>query len=210
MTGEVRDAYDRWAATYDTMPNRTRDLDAEMLREEFEGQSLGDILELGCGTGKNTAWLVNHGRVVGLDFSTAMLERCRIAAPDAELKVADLTRTWPVGDQTIDTLVISLVLEHIEDLEPVAAEASRVLRTGGMVRVSELHPLRQAEGKRARFEDGGVLVEPPAFVHRREEYLRVFEEAGFVLESSSDARSMDDDASALPRLLVMLFSHRDS
>ncbi len=51
MTRQVRDAYDRWAATYDQMENPTRDLDAELLRADLSTWTLGDILEVGCGTG---------------------------------------------------------------------------------------------------------------------------------------------------------------
>ena len=57
MSNPVRDAYERWARTYDTMVNVTRDLDEECLRKAFYGQALGEVLELGCGTWKNTKWL---------------------------------------------------------------------------------------------------------------------------------------------------------
>lgn len=202
----IRDAYDRWARTYDTMPNVTRDLDAELLRAGLSGGTLGDILEIGCGTGKNTKWLVKRGRVLGLDISTKMLARCRDVAPTAEIRVADLRLPWPVEDRKVDTLVIGLVLEHIEDLDHIAHESARVLRNAGRVRISELHPWRQHEGKAARFEDAGVLVETPTFVHTTEEYLSAFMSAGFALDSLQEPRAATDPTERPPRLLVMEFS----
>jgi ubiquinone/menaquinone biosynthesis C-methylase UbiE len=52
-------AYEGWAATYDQMTNPPRDLDAEVLRKIMEGRVGGRVLELGCGTGKNTVWLAS-------------------------------------------------------------------------------------------------------------------------------------------------------
>ena len=188
------------------MPNPTRDLDADLLRTGLVGLDLGDVLEVGCGSGKNTRWLVKHGQVVGFDISSNMLALCHAAAPEAELFLADLRLAWPVPDRSMDTIVVDLVLEHVGDLAHVARESARVLRKGGRVRVSELHPWRQHEGKRARFEDAGVLVEPPAFVHTTEEYVSAFLGTGFALDSLCEPHSPGDAAERPPRLLVMEFS----
>ena len=188
------------------MPNATRDLDGERLRLDLSGVHLGDILEVGCGTGKNTQWLVKHGRVVGLDLSRQMLARCQAAAPEADLHITDLTAPWPVDDRTADTVVIDLVLEHIRDLDHIADESARVLRSGGRLRVSELHPWRQHEGSRARFEDAGVLVQPRTFAHTTEEYVTTFLRAGFGLDALCEPRAAADSLARPPRLLVMAFS----
>jgi SAM-dependent methyltransferase len=188
------------------MPNLTRDLDAELLRVGLSGFNLGDVLEIGCGTGKNTKWLVRYARVIGIDISTKMLAQCRAAAPAAELHIADLTFPWPVDDGTVDTIVVDLVLEHIEDLDHIACESARVLRGGGRVRISELHPWLQHDGKAARFEDAGVLVETPTFVHTTEEYVTTFLRAGFLLDALCEPRSPVEPVAGSPRLLVMEFS----
>ena len=75
---DVEPGYDAWAATYDSMENPTRDLDAVVLRAELGPISAGTVLELGCGTGKNTAWLAERfAQVTALDFSARMLEIAR-------------------------------------------------------------------------------------------------------------------------------------
>jgi hypothetical protein len=67
---EVGRAYDRWAASYDADRNATRDLDAAVVRSVPFVLDGRDVLELGCGTGKNTPWLAGRAKtVIGLDFS---------------------------------------------------------------------------------------------------------------------------------------------
>ena len=206
VTNSVRDAYDRWAPTYDTMPNATRDLDAELLRDGLSGADLGHVLEAGCGTGKNTKWLVRHARVIGLDISPKMLARCRSVASEADLRIADLSSQWPVDTGAVDTVLFDLVLEHIEDLDHIARESARVLRHRGRIRVSELHPWLQHEGKAARFEASGVVVETPTFTHTTEEYVTAFLSAGFVLNSLQEPRLPLDPLERPPRLLVVELS----
>jgi len=46
MTAEVRDAYERWASTYDTDSNPTRDLDAALVQAlDWDGL---DVVEMSC------------------------------------------------------------------------------------------------------------------------------------------------------------------
>ncbi len=208
MTDQVRDAYDGWAETYDEMPNLTRDLDAVLLRRDLSGRDLGDVLELGCGTGKNTRWLMRHAQsVIGLDLSPGMLARCRQRVDGVDARQADLTERWPLEDRSVDVVLADLVLEHVQDLEHVAREAARVLRPGGGVRLAEFHPRRQQEGKAARFDDGeGQEVRPTAFVHSTDSYVGAFYSAGFAFEALAEPRHPDDELSRPPRLLVLEFS----
>ncbi len=206
MSDQVREAYDEWAATYDEMPNRTRDLDGDRLRTDLGGRELGDVLELGCGTGKNTEWLAPRAStILGLDFSAEMLARCRRRVPFVELGTADLTTGWPVEDRSYDFVLADLVLEHVGDLDHIGSEAARVLRPSGRIRISELHPWRQHEGKGARFERGTEVVEMTTVVHTTEEYVTAFLSAGFKLVSLSEPRSATDSLDRPPRLLIVEF-----
>ena len=52
--------YDKWSSTYDDCPNRTRDLDATVLRSvglDMQGKTVG---EFGCGTGRHTEWFMEQ------------------------------------------------------------------------------------------------------------------------------------------------------
>jgi ubiquinone/menaquinone biosynthesis C-methylase UbiE len=71
----IEKAYDIWAKQYDTNNNRTRDLDIKATKETLSKYSFNSVLELGCGTGKNTKWLLTKARyVLGIDFSKEMLK----------------------------------------------------------------------------------------------------------------------------------------
>ena len=188
------------------MHNKTRDLDAEYLRADLSDHRFENVLEVGCGTGKNTKWLLQHSRVTGIDFSSEMLKRCKTVAPDAQLHQADLNEPWPIENQQVNLVLFSLVLEHIEDLDHIAWETARVLTPGGRVRISELHPLRQLEGKKARFMNGEELIEIPAFTHTIEEYKRAFTEASFQFDSMCEPRAKSDPSERPPRLIILEFA----
>ena len=152
----IRDAYNTWAATYDTDRNLTRDLDQRVTRQTLSGLRCASILEIGCGTGKNTPFLAQIGEHVHcLDFSEAMLARAQAKSPPANVTftVADLTRSWPCADQSADLVVCNLVLEHIADLPFIFGEASRCLVEQGHFFVCELHPFKQYEGSKAKFQE---------------------------------------------------------
>src|SRR6266550_4403091 len=74
----IQQAYTDWSATYDQDRNLTRDLDEMVTRETLANLHCDSVLEIGCGTGKNTALLAQIGqRVEAIDFSAAMIEKAR-------------------------------------------------------------------------------------------------------------------------------------
>jgi malonyl-CoA O-methyltransferase len=206
----VARAYDRWSAQYDSDHNTTRDLDAVVVREaplRLAGQR---VLELGCGTGKNSVWIASEAReLIALDFSAGMLAmaRERVAAPHARFIEHDIRAPWPVDAASVDTVVGNLVLEHVEDLTTVYAEAARVLRSAGQLFLCELHPHRQLLGGQAHFTDSATseTVAVPAFRHTTSEYVNAGLAAGFVLRNLGEWLEPDAPATAPPRLISLLF-----
>lgn len=207
---DVSHAYDRWAGQYDADANRTRDLDARVLRTVGIRVGGRDVLELGCGTGKNTAWLAEGARsVVALDFSAGMLARARNRVPAAHVRFAhhDIRHPWPLADGSVDLVAGNLVLEHIEDLAAIYREAARVLRSPGELLFCELHPERQRRGGQARFTEArsGAVVVVPAHRHTMPEFVNGGLAAGLRLahldEWSDDGATADDP----PRLVSMRF-----
>ncbi len=164
----IRSAYNAWSDSYDSDENLTRDLDQIITRDMFAGQHFDSILELGCGTGKNTVLLAQIGtQVHALDFSPRMIEKAKekVKAQNVRFSMADLTKRWPCANSSYDLIICNLVLEHIEDLSHVFVEAARTLEPKGKFFINELHPFRQYTGGKASFGHGEEIVEVDAFVH---------------------------------------------
>ena len=113
----------------------------EMLR--LAGDVAGRrILDAGCGAGPLSEALRAKGAVVaGLDSSAAMVSLARRRlGEDAELYVADLAAPLPFADAEFDDVLASLVLHYLEDWAGPLAELRRVLKPGGRLLVSLIHP----------------------------------------------------------------------
>lgn len=209
MTGSnVQAAYTQWSATYDTDRNLTRDLDQVVTRRVLGERRFGSIVELGCGTGKNTqlfAQLADH--VHALDFSEGMLAQARAKALGSNVRfsVADLTQPWPCADHAADLVAGNLVLEHIADLDVIFAEAARVLARPGQLFLSELHPFKQYMGSKAVFQHNEARVELPAFVHHISDFLSSAASAGFSLVELGEWWHPEDQQTP-PRLVSFLFA----
>ena len=185
----------------------TRDLDAKILRETLAGQHFDSILETGCGTGKNTEFLVQIAdQVHALDFSEGMVEKAKekVKSKNVRFEMADLTKRWPCEDSAYDLISCNLVLEHIADLSHIFAESARTLRPGGKFFINELHPFKQYGGTKARFEQAGQTVEVEAFVHHISEFLNAAKSNGLKLLELNECWHAEDEGKP-PRLISLLF-----
>ena len=203
----IQKAYNEWSQTYDTDRNLTRDLDEQIMKEALAGLRFYSILEIGCGTGKNTAFLAQIGtRVHALDFSEGMIEKAKekVKATNARFSIADLTQSWPCEDQAYDLVVCNLVLEHIQDLSHIFSEAFQVLEQNGTFLINELHPFRQYEGRKAEFDKGEGVTEIPAFVHHISEFVRAASNNNLKL-AKLDERWHPEDFNKPPRIISFLF-----
>lgn len=203
----IQRAYTDWSNTYDSDRNLTRDLDLIVTRQILSGRQYQTILELGCGTGKNTGLLVQLGeQVYALDFSIGMLEQAKrkIQSGRVGFAVADLIKPWPCRDESVDLIVCNLVLEHVSDLSVIFAEAQRVLVPGGEFFISELHPFRQYGGTKANFQRGQETIEIPAFVHHLSDFIEGASQNGLELQSVREWWH-EADENKLPRLLTFVF-----
>ena len=203
----VQESYNDWSATYDTDENLTRDLDQAVTRDALAGWQCRSILEVGCGTGKNTALLAQIGdRVCALDLSEGMITRAKekLASDNVIFALADITKQWPCADESADLVVCNLVLEHIEDLSFVFSEASRSLMEGGRFFICELHPFLQYQGKKARFHRDQGTTEIRAFVHHLSDFLEAAEEVGLTLQGFREWWH-EEDQDQPPRLVSFMF-----
>jgi ubiquinone/menaquinone biosynthesis C-methylase UbiE len=207
---DIQNAYNEWSTSYDQDENRTRDLDRDVVRSRLGGLHFDSILEIGCGTGKNTSFLVQIGKSVqAVDFSEGMIARAqeKIQAENVRFSMVDITQTWRFPDESIDLIVCDLVLEHIQDLAHVFSEAARTLRPGGHFFIDELHPFRQYEGTKARFYRAQEKVEVDAFVHHISDFWRAAAAVQLSLVHL-DEYWHETDENKPPRILSLYFERR--
>ena len=199
--------YDQWSETYDTVENKTRDLEKIACEKTLGGLKFSNVIELGGGTGKNTAWLAGRAeRVLSVDFSEEMqaIARSKVSTSNVEFLIADVRQPWMFGDFEADLITSSLILEHVEDLGFVFGEARKILSTGGHYYVCELHPFKQYAGSKARFETEEGTQVTECFQHHVTDYTKAAFENGFAI-GRIDEWFDDEDRTAIPRLISFVF-----
>ncbi|PVY41823.1 class I SAM-dependent methyltransferase [Pontibacter virosus] len=202
----VEEAYNSWAAQYDTNKNRTRDLEAVALRTTLAGIPFETCLEIGCGTGKNTEWLVRRAmHVTAVDLSAAMLGRARkkVNSNKVAFQQADITKPWNFATQVYDLVTFSLVLEHISQLDFIFEQTAAALKPGGYVYIGELHPFKQYTGTKARFETDEGRQEVECYTHHISEFVQAAKSHGLKLVDLNEFFD-DHDRASIPRILTLL------
>lgn len=159
------------------------------------------VLDAGCGVGDHVPWFLDRGAtVVGVDGSERAVDVARDRLGDcATFHVADLTDPLSfAADGGFDLVFCNLVLDHVEDWTPVFAEFERLLREGGVVVWTMIHPMRRYRRHRDELTS---YYETEAYVgcwsetdaelvtyHRPVgDVLGVLGETGFVLEEFLEA-----------------------
>jgi malonyl-CoA O-methyltransferase len=132
-------------------------------------------LDAGCGTGRYMRRLrvLGASPVVGCDRSAAMLAH----AAESGLIRADL-RQLPLASAAVDVVVCGLALNDVDDMPAVLDELARVLKPGGALVASLLHPRGAAEGWRRTFATPAGTGEVPAYWHAFDDVRQAAASAG--------------------------------
>jgi ubiquinone/menaquinone biosynthesis C-methylase UbiE len=127
-----------WAPFYGpSVQNPLMSAEAGAMRRAIDRAPRGRALDVGTGCGRWLATLAGRApSVVGLDVSREMLAR----APGEFLRVQAAAEQLPFPDASFDFVVSSLTIGHVPDLTAWTREVARVLRPGGMLVYSDLHP----------------------------------------------------------------------
>jgi arsenite methyltransferase len=117
------------------------------LPTQFAKIKKGDVvIDLGSGAG-NDAFIARHetgemGKVIGIDFTPAMIERARQNAEvrgfhNVEFRQGDIEK-MPVTANAADVVVSNCVLNLVPDKNAVIKEIHRVLKPGGHFSISDI------------------------------------------------------------------------
>jgi malonyl-CoA O-methyltransferase len=199
---DVGEAYARWAPTYPREPaNEMMRLDQrEVLRLLPDVRGLR-VLDVGCGAGRYLGLLAQRGasRVVGVDPEPAMLARA-----GALVACAGLPRL-PIGSAAFDVVLCALVVGHLPDLPRALAELARVLRPGGTLVYSDVHPAGEALGWRRTFRAGdGREYAVRHVVHPRSAHDAACAGAGLAIDAVAEPKAdVPGRHGSVPALLVV-------
>ena len=120
-----------WSQTYDNPGNPLIRLEQPVVWSILDAVAPGAALDAACGTGRHARRLAELGHhVIGVDASSAMVDKARAALPETAFHVGDLS-ALPLESASVDLVVCALALEHVADLGRAIAELSRVLSSAG-------------------------------------------------------------------------------
>ncbi|MBL7804374.1 MAG: arsenite methyltransferase [Saprospiraceae bacterium] len=156
------------------------------LPTEFARIQPGDtVLDLGSGAGNDCfvarAETGPAGKVIGVDFTPAMIRRARENAEklgfnNVEFRQGDI-EDLPVSDNSVDVVVSNCVLNLVPDKRRVFKEIFRALRPGGHFSISDVVIVGTLPDKIV--ESAELYAGCVAGAIQRDEYLQFIEEAGF-------------------------------
>ncbi|WP_299455473.1 class I SAM-dependent methyltransferase [uncultured Microscilla sp.] len=210
QNNEIKDAYNDWAAQYDTNHNHTRDMEGIAMRCTLKDITFNDCLELGCGTGKNTAWLLTQAQhLTAVDLSERMLEKAqeKVQSEKVNFVQADITQGWSFVKRPCDLITFSLLLEHIEDISAIFSKAVHVLKPGGYIYIGELHSIKQYMGSKARYETPEGTKELICFTHHTSDFFKLAKLHQLDIVEFEEHFD-NDDRKNIPRILTFLLQKK--
>lgn len=144
------DVYNIMSDDYTQLEGYNPDADLGLgcgLPTQFANIKKGDVvIDLGSGAG-NDAFIARHetgetGKVIGIDFTPAMIERAQKNAEargfnNVEFHQGDIEK-MPVTANTADVIVSNCVLNLVPNKDGVIKEIFRVLKAGGHFSISDV------------------------------------------------------------------------
>ncbi len=143
------------------------------------------VLDLGSGAGLDCFLAARKvgvsGKVIGVDMTTAMIEKARENAKNygftnVEFRLGDI-EALPVDNNSVDVIMSNCVINLAPQKHLVFKEASRVLKKGGVMAVSDV--VLFSELTTAQKHDKALLSACVSGAILKSDYIGMLEKAGF-------------------------------
>jgi arsenite methyltransferase len=183
------EVYNIMSENYEVLDGYTPEADLGLgcgLPTQFAKIKKGDVVvDLGSGAG-NDCFIARHetgpeGKVIGVDFTEAMIEKARINADkrgfhNVEFRLGDIEK-MPITAGVADVVVSNCVLNLVPNKQAVFNEIFRVLKQGGHFSISDVvlvgelpESLRNVSEMYAGCVSGAI---------QKSDYIQMINQAGF-------------------------------
>lgn len=183
------DSYTDMSENYEHLKGYNKDADLKLgcgLPTEFAKIQPGDtVVDLGSGAGNDCfiarAETGESGMVIGVDFTTDMIEKARSNAnklgyQNVSFVFGDIEQI-PLQDNLADVVVSNCVFNLVPDKEKAFRETFRILKPGGHFSISDI--VIEGELPQALREDAEMYVGCVAGASQKTEYLELIAKTGF-------------------------------
>jgi ubiquinone/menaquinone biosynthesis C-methylase UbiE len=164
------EAYDLWSENYDVQPgNLMLDLD-EVLFPKLLDQAIiqnKSVADIGCGTGRHWTKILQMqpAGLIGFDVSEGMLNKLKAKFLSANTYKINDNLLSNVQDAAFDTIISTLTVAHIENIEQALLTWCRILKPSADVIITDFHPKLLAFGGKRTFKHRNERLAVKNFVH---------------------------------------------
>ncbi len=126
--------WDNWSKRRSNVP--VYDLWLDEYKEILESNKDNEILDLGCGIGADTLYLIERGyNVLSCDFSNEALKSIQDNIPNSKTLYLDMMKKFPIKDNTYSLIIADLSLHYFDNETTIhiMREIKRILNNNGIL-----------------------------------------------------------------------------
>ena len=126
--------WDNWSKRRSSIP--VYDLWLDEYKDILEQNKDNEILDLGCGIGADTLYLVERGyNVLSCDFSNEALKSIQDNIPNSKTSYLDMMKNFPIEDNTYSLIIADLSLHYFDNETTIhiMREIKRILKNNGVL-----------------------------------------------------------------------------
>lgn len=126
--------WDNWSKRRSSVP--VYDLWLDEYKNILQENKDNEILDLGCGIGADTLYLLERGyNVLSCDFSVEALKSIENNIPNSKTLYLDMMKKFPIADKKYSLIIADLSLHYFnnETTIHIMKEIKRILKDGGVL-----------------------------------------------------------------------------